>query len=57
LLAVGLGKPPLIDPDNWLVNTLLPSDQHDSNVPDAAWECLLKLSAVTMLVAEALAKL
>ncbi|GJN78874.1 hypothetical protein PLIIFM63780_002385 [Purpureocillium lilacinum] len=57
LLASSLGKPPFIDRDNWLVNTLLLSDQHDSNVLDADWDCLLKLSAVTTLLDEALAKL
>ncbi|UNI16586.1 hypothetical protein JDV02_003012 [Purpureocillium takamizusanense] len=57
LLAASLGKPPLIDRDNWLVTSLLHSDRLDSNVPDADWQCLCKLAVVAALVDEALAKL
>ncbi|KAJ6441441.1 putative transcriptional regulatory protein C25B8.11 [Purpureocillium lavendulum] len=57
LLAAGLGKPPLINPDNWLVTKLCPSDQLDSDLYDADWAQLLKLSSLTAHVDKALASL
>ncbi|KAE9567120.1 hypothetical protein CGMCC3_g16733 [Colletotrichum fructicola] len=56
-LACGLGRPPLIHEDNWLVTTLRYDDFSDSGLDAPAQNHLINFSAITRTLASTLSKL
>lgn len=56
-LASSLGRPPLINSDNWLVTSLLSDDKLDCGLSEEDWAQLLRWSSLTGVLDSSLASL
>lgn len=56
-LALSLGRPPLLNSENWLVTTIEPADQLSSGLNSHAWSTVLKRSQLESLLDQTITQL
>merc|ERR1711939_692255 len=56
-LACAFGKPPLLHPNNWLVDSLSNCDSFDAGISPEEWSYLLSFSCLTSILSKSLQKL
>lgn len=56
-LACSLGRPPLLNHDNWLVTSLAPDDELQAEIAPSPWSCLLTYSELCRIIEKVLCDL